>query len=90
MDVQPVTLEGSHVRLEPLDARHAEGLAAAASAELFDYHFPPAELTPAGFREQIAGLSALPDWCPFATVLREEDNLLFVMKDGDVYKNLLE
>lgn len=71
MDVAPVTLEGRHVRLEPLAERHAEALAEAASPELFDHHFPPAEFTPRGFRDQIVGLRALPDWCPFATVLRE-------------------
>jgi RimJ/RimL family protein N-acetyltransferase len=43
--VQPVTLEGRFVRLEPLDAKHAEALAEAASQDLFTYHFPPEELT---------------------------------------------
>ena len=69
--VEPVTLEGDVVRLEPLAAGHAEALAEAATPELFTYHFPPRELGAEGFREQIAGLRALPDWCPFATVLRE-------------------
>jgi ribosomal-protein-alanine N-acetyltransferase len=70
MQVEKVTLEGRSVRLEPLQERHAEALAEAASPELFAYHFPPAELTPEGFREQIRGLCGLPAWCPFATVLR--------------------
>jgi RimJ/RimL family protein N-acetyltransferase len=78
MDVQPVTLAGRHVRLEPLAEHHAEALAEAASPELFAYHFPPAELTPAGFREQIAGLAAQPGWCPFATVLRESSKAVGV------------
>ena len=72
MEGKPVTLEGKVVRLEPLAERHAAGLAVAASADLFDYHFPPAELTEAGFAEQIRSLSSLPDWCPFATVLRAD------------------
>jgi len=72
MDVRPVVLEGRHVRLEPLAAEHAAALAAAASPDLFVYHFPPAELSEAGFREQIEGLRTLPGWCPFAIVLRAE------------------
>jgi RimJ/RimL family protein N-acetyltransferase len=67
---EPVVLEGQHVRLEPLAERHAEDLAAAATPDLFTHHFPPSELTPDGFREQIRGLTALPDWLPFAQVLR--------------------
>ena len=70
-DVQPVTLEGRVVRLEPLAADHAEALADAASEDLFTYHFPPAELTPAGFRQQIARIGEQPNWCPFAIVLRK-------------------
>jgi RimJ/RimL family protein N-acetyltransferase len=69
MQVQPVTLEGRHVRLEPLAERHAEGLAQAASPELFPYHNPPDELTAAGFRRQIAGFDRN-GFVPFATVLR--------------------
>ena len=72
MKVEPRTLEGRTVRLEPLAEAHAEALAAAATPELFAYHFPPAELTPQGFADQIAGLRAVPDWCPFAQVLRDE------------------
>ncbi len=68
MKVEPVVLEGRSVRLEPLDERHAESLAEVATRDLFDYHFPPRELTADGFREQIAGLKAMPDWCPFAQV----------------------
>lgn len=71
MEVGPVTLEGRVVRLEPLDECHAAGLAAAATEDLFTYHFPPAEFTPEGFRAQIAALRSAPGWLPFATVLRE-------------------
>lgn len=78
MDVRPVTLEGRFVRLEPLDAQHAEALADAASPEIFAYHFPPAELTPEGFAAQIEGLRAAPGWLPFAQVLRETDRAVGV------------
>ncbi|MGH0036384.1 MAG: GNAT family N-acetyltransferase [Myxococcota bacterium] len=71
MDVEPVTLEGRTVRLEPLAESHAADLAEAASEDLFAYHFPPAELTAEGFGAQIAGLRSTPGWLPFATVLRE-------------------
>lgn len=71
MEVVPVILEGRFVRLEPLHPRHAEALAEAASEDLFAYHFPPAELTPAGFADQIAGLNAAQGFLPFAQVLRE-------------------
>jgi RimJ/RimL family protein N-acetyltransferase len=78
MEVAPVTLEGRFVRLEPLDRRHAEALAEAASEDLFAYHFPPAELTPEGFAAQIEGLRTAPAWLPFAPVLRETDRAVGV------------
>jgi RimJ/RimL family protein N-acetyltransferase len=78
MEVAPVTLEGRFVRLEPLDRRHAEALAEAASEDLFAYHFPPAELTPEGFAAQIEGLRTAPAWLPFAQVLRETDRAVGV------------
>ena len=71
MRVEPVTLEGRFVRLEPLAEVHAAALAEASSPEIFAYHFPPEELTAAGFAAQIEGLRALPNWLPFASVLRE-------------------
>lgn len=71
MKVEAIVLEGRVVRLEPLDARHADDLAEVATRKIFDYHFPPAELTGEGFRDQIAGLSLAKDWCPFAIVLKE-------------------
>jgi RimJ/RimL family protein N-acetyltransferase len=41
-DPQPVTLAGRHVRLEPLDSRHAAGiLAAARDAEIWTYLLIP-------------------------------------------------
>ena len=69
MDVQPVTLSGRLVRLEPIDVRHAADLAQAASPELFTYHFPPPSLSAEGFRAQIEHLRKLPNWLPFAIVL---------------------
>ncbi len=71
MKVEPVILEGKVVRLEPLDAKHAEDLAEVATPDLFVYHFPPAELTANGFRDQIGELKDMSGWCPFAIVERE-------------------
>jgi RimJ/RimL family protein N-acetyltransferase len=68
--IEPVTLEGRFVRLEPLAERHAEDLAAAATPDLFPYHFPPRELSPEGFREQMRGL-ALTSMVPFALLERD-------------------
>ena len=71
MDFQPITMESRTARLEPLSADHAESLAQVATPELFTYHFPPREFTPAGFRELIGLLCSQPGFCPFAIVLRE-------------------
>jgi ribosomal-protein-alanine N-acetyltransferase len=73
MDIKPRVFEGRAARLEPLDASHAEGLAAAATPELFTYHFPPREFSPAGFREMIGYMRSLPGYCPFAIVARDKD-----------------
>lgn len=76
MQVQPVVLEGRHVRLLPLAEEHAEQLAESATAELLRYSFPPAELTAQGFRDQIRGLRSLTSWCPFAQVLRSDGQVV--------------
>jgi RimJ/RimL family protein N-acetyltransferase len=71
--VQPVTMEGKIVRLEPLAVRHAADLlAAAADPEIFRYtpQFPP-EWSVAGFEQQIAKLNATADVVAFAIVLRD-------------------
>jgi RimJ/RimL family protein N-acetyltransferase len=40
LDVQPLTLEGDYVRLEPLSQAHAEGLAAVAADEAIWRYYP--------------------------------------------------
>jgi N-acetyltransferase len=69
MNIQPVTLEGNTVRLEPLAAHHAADLAEAATPDLFVYHYPPKEFSEAGFREQVNWLYGL-GFQPFAMVLK--------------------
>ncbi len=75
MPVEPVTLEGSVVRLEPLSVAHAEGLYSAAQDESI-WRWMPTKL--AGSRERIElwiaqALQAQERGTdlPFATVLRE-------------------
>ena len=68
MKFEPVVLGGRAARLEPLAARHAEGLAAAATPELFTYHFPPRELTPEGFAELIEYFCRDGAYRPFAII----------------------
>ncbi|MBL8765362.1 MAG: GNAT family N-acetyltransferase [Phycisphaerae bacterium] len=70
MWIEPTTLRGMTVRLEPLDARHAPDLLAAAEPELFRFtpQAPP-EWSVAGFERDIARVSALPNVVAFAIVL---------------------
>jgi RimJ/RimL family protein N-acetyltransferase len=72
MNIQPITLTGRTARLEPLGVAHADDFAAAATPELFTYHFPPREFTPAGWREAIEYVTRLPAMCPFAIVAVEQ------------------
>jgi RimJ/RimL family protein N-acetyltransferase len=71
MMVEPITLQGRAIRLEPLRDYHAEAIAEVATPEIFAYLFPPAEYTEIGFRDQIRGLTDSGGFCLFATVLQE-------------------
>lgn len=67
--VQPVTLKGRIVRVEPLELRHAPGLLAAADPSLFRFTPQgPAEWSVAGFEADIRRVTALPDVVAFAMV----------------------
>lgn len=76
MEIKPITLTGRVARLEPLEPRHAEGLAEAATPELFTYHFPPPEFSPEGFRAMIQYLLSLGTYCPFAILARDTERVL--------------
>lgn len=76
MEIKPTKLTGRVARLEPLEIRHAEGLAEAATPELFTYHFPPPEFSPEGFRAMIQYLLSRGTHCPFAIVARESEQVL--------------
>jgi RimJ/RimL family protein N-acetyltransferase len=70
--IAPLPLALKTARLEPLGVAHADDFAAAATPELFTYHFPPREFTPAGWREAIEYVTRLPAMCPFAIVAVEQ------------------
>jgi RimJ/RimL family protein N-acetyltransferase len=66
--LQPVTLTGDHVRLEPLELRHAEALAVAASHDRSTYGFTS---VPASVDEAVTYIDTAvgrDDQLPFATV----------------------
>jgi len=70
--IEPVTLEGEWVRLEPLEERHASEMAACAEMDLYR-HFAairPPQVDEAGMLVYIRALLAQPDVVPFATILR--------------------
>jgi len=71
MNVEPLVLEGKTVRLEPFEPTHAAGLAQVATPDLFTHTLRPAELSEAGFREQLMAVSRTTGWCTFAQVLVE-------------------
>ncbi len=69
MDVQPVTLVGRTVRLEPLTVAHAAGLCATAGDTALTYIYTkPRERTPAGFAAYIQSLYEDYGWCPFVII----------------------
>jgi RimJ/RimL family protein N-acetyltransferase len=87
MHVQPVTLEGRHVRLEPLSSgHHADLCEAGLDQELWRW-IPKAVRTPEDMREYIAialraqqDLSAL----PFATVERSSGRAIGSTRFGNI------
>ncbi len=78
MATQNLVLSGKHVRLEPLDHRHADGLAAASAVDTSLYQWSP---IPQGKAEAISYVDTALAWqnagtaVPFATV-RVEDGVV--------------
>lgn len=69
MKVEPLTLRGQFVQLEPLAREHAADLARAASPELFRYmSHAPASLDEAGLERFITEATASPQRIAFAIV----------------------
>lgn len=71
MNIQPVTLSGHTVRLEPLARHHAADLAEAADADIFTYHGLQPEISQSGFEAYIDTLLSRANMVPFAQVLIE-------------------
>ena len=72
MNVEPVTLIGRNVRLEPLTLNHAEGLWRASSPELFAYMWSWEHTgSPEEFRQVVQNTLNVADWLSFAIVLIE-------------------
>jgi len=75
----PLTLEGRHVRLEPLTAAHAEALVAAASQSRATYQFTgvPSDLASAHtYIDRALTEAGLGNGCPFATVDRRDGRVV--------------
>jgi RimJ/RimL family protein N-acetyltransferase len=69
--IRPIVLEGQVVRLEPLEARHAPGLLAAASPDLFRFTPQrPDAWNLAGFERDVATVNAMGDTVAFAVIHR--------------------
>lgn len=78
MSIQDVTLQGKHVRLEPLDHKHGDGLAAASAVDSSLYRWSPVPQSKDESRSYIETALAWRDAgaaLPFATV-RQDDGLV--------------
>jgi RimJ/RimL family protein N-acetyltransferase len=73
LDVQPVTLEGDIVRLEPAEERHARDLAPFAQPDVFKYFVThcPVAATEEAVADFIRGVRASPTILTFAIILKE-------------------
>ncbi len=76
MQVEPITLEGQVVRLEPLKREHAPALWQAAHPTLFTYAFGPADWSEAGFRAYVEQALQRPASCHFVKVLRQSGQVI--------------
>ena len=77
--VRPVTLEGSHVRLEPLSLEHVPALVEAASLDRSTYQWttvPHDEAAMRAYVEAALRLAAREEAVPFATVRRSDSRVL--------------
>ncbi|MCL4878677.1 MAG: GNAT family N-acetyltransferase [Anaerolineae bacterium] len=77
MNIQPITLEGRIVRLEPLALHHAEDLAQVAAPEIFTAYTYAPEYTPDGLRKLIE-FHLNSDRIAFAKILRETNQAVGV------------
>jgi len=72
LDVQPVTLEGRNLRLEPLSRSHADDLLSVATPDIFTYGvLEPSAFTHEGFEDYIDRSLEVPARLAFAMILKE-------------------
>ena len=77
MKVEPVTLAGQFVRLEPLSKAHAEGLLEAASNPIiWKYLTVPQPTTVAEMESWIETALSQQDHLPFATIRQEDSKVV--------------
>lgn len=77
--VRPVTLEGSHVRLEPLSLRHIPALVEAASVDRSTYQWtvvPHDEASMRAYVETALALAEREEAVPFATIRRRDERVM--------------
>jgi len=86
MHMQPITLEGQTIRLEPLAAHHAADLAEVAQPILFIHHGLIPEFSVAGLEAYIHKLNARAGTVAFAQVLKETGKAI----GGTTYMNIEE
>jgi N-acetyltransferase len=85
--VEPVVLEGRHVRLEPLTPAHAPGLAEAASGprETYGFTLVPGDLAEArAYVESALADQAAGRALPFATVAPEDGRVVGSTRFGNI------
>jgi N-acetyltransferase len=83
--IEPVTLEGRVVRLEPLNRSHAAALLAAANPDLFTYaSSAPAAWTLAAFEQYVDRSLADTNRMPFAIVARATEQAVGTTSYGDL------
>lgn len=77
--MESITLQGQHIRLEPLTVQHAEGLAKAADSNRDLYRWSP---VPQGTTEAVRYIETALDWqnagtaVPFAIVRNADDKVI--------------
>lgn len=85
MQVEPVTLEGLKLRLEPLSVAHAAGLLAAATPEVFKYgNIQPASFSLPDFEDYIRRSLEMRDRLAFAMVLPESGEAIGTSSYHDI------
>jgi RimJ/RimL family protein N-acetyltransferase len=86
MDVNPVTLRGRRVRLEPLRVEHASDLIALAEPAIFAFFGgPPGDYEPATLNRYFEDRIAATDWVPFAIVLQVNDRVVGTTTYMDIH-----